>query len=152
MAKSLLKQDLLSRLHYDVIVTVVALVNVFPLIVTGVVPQVLPLKLPSVRVGPFAHPHDTEKLLPVVVHPEEFLTVIVWLPFAIPANVTPDWYEPPSKLYSIPAPVGPVTVIAAFPDPRLQSIVCEGLAGLVFTVAITAVLAAVVHPLAVAST
>jgi hypothetical protein len=27
--------------------------------------------------GAFAHPHDTEKLLPVVMQPEVFLTVIV---------------------------------------------------------------------------
>jgi hypothetical protein len=42
-----------------------------------------------VRDGPFAHPHDTEKVLPVVEHPEAFLTVIEWLPFAMPVNVTP---------------------------------------------------------------
>jgi hypothetical protein len=45
--------------------------------------------LARVRDGPLAHPHDTEKVLPVVVHPEAFLTVIEWLPFAMPVNVTP---------------------------------------------------------------
>ena len=61
----------------------------FPLTVTGVVPHVLPFMLLSVRVGPFTHPHETENVLPVVVHPEAFLTVIEWLPFAIPVNVIP---------------------------------------------------------------
>ena len=74
---------------FSVIVTDVALVNVLPLTVTGPVPQVLPVMLLRVRDGPFAHPHDTEKVLPVVVHPEAFLTVIEWLPFAMPVNVTP---------------------------------------------------------------
>jgi hypothetical protein len=60
-----------------VIVTDVAFVNVLPLIIAGVVPQVLPLKLLKVRVGPLVHPHDTKKLLPVVVQPEAFLTVTV---------------------------------------------------------------------------
>jgi hypothetical protein len=74
---------------FAVIVTVVALVNVLPVTVTGEVPQVLPLMLLNVSVGPFAHPHDTEKLLPVVVHPEAFLIVIEWLPFTTLVNVTP---------------------------------------------------------------
>ena len=107
-----------------VIVTLVALPpNVLPLIVTGAVPQVLPLMLLSVRDGPFTHPHDTEKLLPVVVHPVVFFTVIVWLPFATPVNVKPDWYVPPSRLYSRPAPVGLVIVTVAFPNPSEQSVV-----------------------------
>jgi hypothetical protein len=74
---------------FDVIVTVVALMNVLPLTVTGAVPQVLPFMLPGIINGPFAHPHDTGKMLPVVVHPEVFLTVIAWLPFATPVNVIP---------------------------------------------------------------
>ena len=72
---------------FSVIVTEVALVNVFPLIVTGVVPHVLPLVLLRLMAGPLTQPHDTEKLFPVVVHPEPFLTVIEWFPFAIPVNV-----------------------------------------------------------------
>ena len=68
-------------------VTVVALVNVLPFTVTGVIPQVLPLILLSVIAGAFAQPHDTVKLFPVVIHPAAFLTVIVWLPFATPENV-----------------------------------------------------------------
>jgi hypothetical protein len=61
---------------FSVIVTVVALVKVFPLIVTGAVPHVLPLKLLSVSRGPFVQPHETGKVLPVVVQPAAFLTVI----------------------------------------------------------------------------
>src|SRR5450759_5422858 len=71
---------------FSVIVTEVALVNVFPLTVTGEVPQVFPLMLLKVIEGPFTHPHDTEKTAPVVVNPDAFLTVIVWLPFATPVN------------------------------------------------------------------
>ena len=64
--------------------------NVLPLTVIGVIPQVPPLTLLNARVGALGHPHDTEKLVPVAVHPEEaFLTVIVWLPFATPVNVSP---------------------------------------------------------------
>ena len=72
-----------------VIVTEVAFVNVFPLIVTGLVPQVFPLVAARVMAGPLTQPHETEKLFPGVVHPDEFLTVIKWLPFATLVNVTP---------------------------------------------------------------
>jgi hypothetical protein len=63
----------------DTIVTNVALPpNVLPLTVTGDMPQVLPLKLPSVSVGPFGQPHDTSKLVPEVEHPVMvFNTVMV---------------------------------------------------------------------------
>jgi hypothetical protein len=44
--------------------------------VTGVVPQVLPLVLLRAIAGPLAHPQDTVKMFPVVVHPEAFLTVM----------------------------------------------------------------------------
>lgn len=45
---------------FSVIVTRVALPpNVLPLTVTGVVPHVLPMILPSVTVGEFTQPHDT---------------------------------------------------------------------------------------------
>ena len=110
--------------------------NVLPLTVTGAVPQVLPLILLSVRDGPFTHPQDTEKLLPVAVHPVALLTVIVWLPLDTPVNVRLVWYEPPSRLYSRPAPVGLVTVTDAFPNPSEQSVVCEGAAGAVLGAAI----------------
>ena len=73
----------------EVIVTDVALVNVFPVIVIGVLEQVLPFMAESESAGPFAQPHDTMKLLPVVEQPEAFLTVIEWLPFAMPVNVSP---------------------------------------------------------------
>ena len=76
---------------FSVIVTEVAFVNVFPDIVTGVSPHVLPLVALRASSGPFAQPHETEKLVPVVVHPAAFLTVIVWLPLAIPVKVTPAW-------------------------------------------------------------
>jgi hypothetical protein len=75
---------------FSVIVTDVAFVNVLPLTVTGVIPHVFPPILLRLRAGPFTHPHETEKLVPVVVQPEAFLTVMVWLPLAIPVNVTPD--------------------------------------------------------------
>ena len=106
----------------SVIVTVVAFVNTFPEIVTGVSPQVLPLLALRASWGPFTQPHETEKLVPVVVHPAAFLTVIVWLPLAIPVKVTPAWKVPPSRLYCRPAPVGLVTVTDALPDPREQSV------------------------------
>ena len=75
----------------DTIVTNVALPpNVLPLTVTGDMPQVLPLRLPSVSVGPFGQPHDTVKAGPVTEQPEAVLnTVIVWLPFGIFVNVVP---------------------------------------------------------------
>ena len=73
------------------IATAVALPpNVFPLKIIGVVPQVLPLILPSTSVGPFTHPQDTWKIFPVAMHPDAFLTEIRWLPFTTPANVIPD--------------------------------------------------------------
>ena len=74
---------------FEVIVTVVALLNILPLTVFGVTPQVLPLVLLRESDGPLAHPQDTEKLVPVVVHPAAFLTVIVWLPLATLLNVVP---------------------------------------------------------------
>ncbi|MBN1386962.1 MAG: hypothetical protein JW965_00860, partial [Bacteroidales bacterium] len=52
--------------------------NVLPLTVTGVVPQVLPEELLKVTIGGFAQPQATMKLGPVVVHPADVLTVIVW--------------------------------------------------------------------------
>ena len=79
---------LIEPAPFDVIVTVVAFMNVFPPIFTGVIPQVLPLVLLSARAGPFTQPHETVNELPGVVHPEAFLTVIVWFPSATPANIT----------------------------------------------------------------
>ncbi len=108
---------------FSVIVTEVAFVNVFPDIVTGVSPHVLPLVALRASSGPFAQPHETEKLVPVVVHPAAFLTVIVWLPLAIPAKVTPAWKAPGQGCIRRPAPMGPVTVTEALPDPREQSVV-----------------------------
>jgi hypothetical protein len=76
---------------FSVIVTLVALPpNVFPLIVTGDMPQVFPVMVLSDTVGPLTHPHDTVKTLPVVVHPAAFLTVIVWLPLGTLVNVVTD--------------------------------------------------------------
>ena len=74
---------------FFVIVTNVALPKVLPLTVTGVMPQVFPLILLSESDGPFTHPQDTEKLLPVTVHPEVFRTVIAWFPFATFVNIEP---------------------------------------------------------------
>ncbi len=63
---------------FSVIVTLPALPpKVFPDTVIGVIPQVLPLILLRVTVGPLTHPHDTLKTVPVVVHPEAFITVMV---------------------------------------------------------------------------
>ena len=66
--------------------TKLAFAYVFPLIVTGAVPQVMPLRLPNVIDGPLEHPHDTVNGSPVVVQPAEFLTVMVWLPLDTPLN------------------------------------------------------------------
>ena len=60
----------------SVIVTEVAFVNELPPIVTGVITQVFPLVPARVIAGPFTQPHETEKLFPGVIHPDEFLTVI----------------------------------------------------------------------------
>jgi hypothetical protein len=63
---------------FSVIVTLVAEPpKILPFTTKGVVPQVFPLVLPSVRVGGLMHPHDTEKLTPSAVHPDKFLTVTV---------------------------------------------------------------------------
>jgi hypothetical protein len=48
--------------------------KLFPVTVTGVIPQVLPVVLASVRVGGLIHPHDTANTDPFVVHPAAFLT------------------------------------------------------------------------------
>jgi len=122
---------------FSVIITVVAFVKVLPLMVIGAVTQVLPFVAESVSTGVFAHTHVNMKLLPVVVQPAAFLTLIEWLPLAIPVNVTPGWYGPPSILYSRPAPVGLVTVMDAFPDPGEQSVVNSGVAGAPGAVLIT---------------
>jgi hypothetical protein len=62
---------------FFVIVTDVALPpKVLPLTVKAFVPQVVPLMLLSDTVGEFVQPHETEKLTPSVVHPDEFLTVM----------------------------------------------------------------------------
>jgi hypothetical protein len=63
---------------FSVIVTPVALPpKVLLLTVTDVVSHVLPAVLLSVTVGGLIHPHETEKIVPVAVHPYEFLAVIV---------------------------------------------------------------------------
>jgi hypothetical protein len=98
--------------------------KVLPVTVTGVeVPHTDSDVLPSVTVGPFIQAQNTVKAFPVVVQPAEFLTVIEWLPFAIPANDGEDWNVPLSNLYSMPEPTGFVTVIIAWLNPRVQSIV-----------------------------
>jgi hypothetical protein len=51
-------------------ITLVALPpNVFPEIVTALVPHVLPLVELRKTAGGLIHPHDTTKVLPVFVHP-----------------------------------------------------------------------------------
>ena len=60
---------------FELIVTLVAVPpKLFPVTVTAVVPQVLPLLLLMIRVGGLIQPHDTEKRVPFVVHPKAFLT------------------------------------------------------------------------------
>jgi hypothetical protein len=55
---------------FSVIATLVALPpNVFPEIVTGVTPHVLPLSELKIRDGGLMQPHDTAKILLNVVHP-----------------------------------------------------------------------------------
>jgi hypothetical protein len=62
----------------SLIVTFVALPPKALLVtVTAVVPQVDPPVLFNVIIGSLTHPHDTSKLPPVVVHPEELRTVTV---------------------------------------------------------------------------
>ena len=62
---------------FSVMVTRVALPpKVFPPTTTAVVPHVLPSELLKVTVGGLAHPQLTEKLGPIVIHPEEFWTVM----------------------------------------------------------------------------
>jgi hypothetical protein len=72
--------------------------KVFPLTVIEVVPHVLPSVADSVTVGGFEHPQLTEKLGPVVRHPYELRTVMLWVPFATLVNVTEAWKLPPSRL------------------------------------------------------
>jgi hypothetical protein len=115
---------------FSVILTLVALPpNVLPLTVTDDKPQVLPELLLRDTVGGSAHPQVTSKLLPVIVHPNEFITVMLWVPFATPVKLVSGWNEPPSRLYINPAPVGLKTVTFALPKPREQSTVWLGLSG-----------------------
>ena len=51
--------------------------KVFPATVMGVVPQVDPAVLLNDKAGPFTQPQSMVKILPVVVQPEEFLTVML---------------------------------------------------------------------------
>ena len=65
---------------FSVIATLVALPpKVFPVMVTGVVPHVLPVVALSARVGGLTHPQVTVNIVPVVVQPEAFLTDKKWL-------------------------------------------------------------------------
>ena len=74
----------------EVMVTFVAFEKVFPLILTAVVPQVLPMILVRFTAGAFEHPHDTEKLVPGVTQPAASLTVMIWFPLPIPEKMTTD--------------------------------------------------------------
>jgi len=115
---------------FSVILTVVALpLKVLPLTETIAVPQVVPTGLLRTITGRLVQPHETVKTCPAVTQPDEFFTVMMWFPLITFAKVVPLWYVPPSSLYSIPVPVGLVTLTAALPKPRVQSIVCSGTAG-----------------------
>ena len=139
---------------FSVTVTDVALPpKVFPLTVIGEIPHVLPLVLLKVSVGEFTQPQliftvAGADVQPVVI----FLAIIEAFPLAKPVNNGLAWYAPPFKLYSKFAPVGFVTCILPFPNPKLQSTVATGVVGKASTVAITAVLLPVVQPFNVAST
>lgn len=62
----------------SVMVTAEALpANVFPVIVTGVMPHEVPVLLVSVTAGLLTQPHDTEKESPIVMQPAPLLTVIL---------------------------------------------------------------------------
>jgi len=114
----------------SLIVTLVALPpNVLPLTVTAVSPQVDPDVAPSVSRGGVAQPQLTENSGLVVVQPEEFRAVTVWVPFATLLKTMPGCHAPASRRYSIPVPVGLVTVITALLKPRAQSTVRTGTAG-----------------------
>lgn len=77
---------------FSVMVTLVALPpKVFPLTVTAVTPHVLPEVAGRVTRGALTHPQLTEKVMPVVVHPEELRTVMVWLPLVTLLKEVPDW-------------------------------------------------------------
>lgn len=104
----------------ELIFSVFAFVKVFPLIVTGFSPQMLPLVLLNVSAGPLTQPQDTVKGAPVVEHRDAFLTVIEWLPLATPLKEAAVWKDPPSRLYSSPVPVGEVMLTTAFPTPASQ--------------------------------
>jgi hypothetical protein len=62
---------------FSVMVTLVAFPpKVLPLTTTGVVPQVDPLAVNKLTVGPSTHPQSMENVLPVLVQPDEFRTVM----------------------------------------------------------------------------
>ena len=77
---------------FSVMVTLVAFPpKILPLTITGVVPQVDPPAVNRVTVGPFTHPQSMKKVLPVVVQPDEFRTVRVWLPLSTPLKLVLLW-------------------------------------------------------------
>lgn len=77
---------------FSVMVTFVALPpKVLPLTVTAVTPQVLPEVAERVSSGGLTQPQLTEKVVPVVVHPEELRTVMVWLPLVTLLKEVPVW-------------------------------------------------------------
>ena len=83
---------------FSVIVTFVALPpKVLPLTVTGVIPQVLPEVAPRVNSGGFAQPQLTENSGPMVVHPEEFLTVTLCVPLTTLLKMLDDCHAPASR-------------------------------------------------------
>lgn len=77
---------------FSVMVTLVALPpKVFPLTVTAVTPHVLPEAAVNVNRGGLTQPQLMEKVVPVVVHPEELRTVMVWLPLVTLLKEVPVW-------------------------------------------------------------
>ena len=85
---------------FSAILRLVALPQkIFPLMVTGDTPHVLPELLLRDKVGGLVHPQVISKLVPVLIHPCTFITAILCVPFDTPVKLVDDWNDPPSKLY-----------------------------------------------------
>ena len=114
-----------------VTVTAVALPPKVPLIFMAAVPQVFPALRSSATVGALAQPQFTLSVAAADSQAAASRHTMVWLPLPTPVKLVPDWKVPPSKEYSIPAPVGELMVSVAFPDPPEQSMLTVGAAACV---------------------
>ena len=115
---------------FSVMVTLVALPpKVLPEMVTGAVPQVLPVVSDSVSRGGFTQPQLTENSGVVAVHPAGLRTVTRWLPLATLLKTLLSCQAPLLSLYSNPAPEGDVTVTIARLTPPWQLTETTGMSG-----------------------